>query len=128
MGSQKNHSRRKKRKFHGNQSVEPQKLEVNTDGDNSCLRLRKLKKSFENVPLPDEESNEILNSFYVDLLYVQNVYQRTLNLEIIYHVTWVMLIKSTLFVETVVITNPHIHQKNRRKCQKVRDIEHLILT
>ena len=41
MGSQKNHSRRKKRKFHGNQSVEPQKLEVNTDGDKFLFEAEK---------------------------------------------------------------------------------------
>ena len=53
-------------------------------------------------------------------MYVQNVYQRTLNLEMIYHVARVMLIKSTLFVETVVIKNPHIHQNNHRKSVKER--------
>ena len=53
-------------------------------------------------------------------MYVQNVYQRTLNLEMIYHVARVMLIKSTLFVETVVIKNPHIHQNNHRKSEKER--------
>ena len=58
MGNQKNHSRRRKRKFYGNQSVGPKKLKVNTQGDNSCLRLRKLEKSFEDVPLLDEESND----------------------------------------------------------------------
>ena len=50
MGSKKNHSRRRKRKFYGNQSVGPKKLKVNTEGDNSYLRLRKLEKSFEDVP------------------------------------------------------------------------------
>ena len=58
MGSQKNHSRRRKRKFYGNQSVGPKKLKVNTEGNNSCLRLRKLEKSLEDVPLIDEESND----------------------------------------------------------------------
>ena len=50
MGSKKNHSRRRKRKFYGNQSVAPKKLKVNIEGDNSCLRLRKLENSFEDVP------------------------------------------------------------------------------
>ena len=44
---------------------------MNTKGDNFCLRLTKLEKSFEDVPLLDEESNdynininsEILNQF-----------------------------------------------------------------
>ena len=58
MGSQINHSRRRKRKFYGNQSVGPKKLKVNTEGNNSCLRLRKLEKSLEDVPLIDEESND----------------------------------------------------------------------
>ena len=57
MGSQKNHSRRRKRKFYGNQSVVPKKLKVNTEGNNSCLRLRKSEKSLD-VPLIDEESND----------------------------------------------------------------------
>ena len=67
------------------------------------------------------------NSFYVDLLYVQNIYQRTLNLEIIYHVAWVMLIKSTLFVEAAVIKNTHINQNNHKKCQKVKNLENVML-
>ena len=72
---------------------------------------------------------EILKQFLCRfILYVQNVYQRTLNLEMIYHVTWVMLINSVFFVETVVIKSPHIHQNNHRKCQKVKDEENLILT
>ena len=58
MRSQKNHSRRRKHKFYGNQSVGPIKLKVNTKGDNSCLRLRKFERSFEDVPLLDEESND----------------------------------------------------------------------
>ena len=58
MGSQKNHSRRRKRKFYGNQSVGPKKLKVNTEGNNSCLRLRKLEKSLEDVPLIDKESSD----------------------------------------------------------------------
>ena len=116
MGSQKNHSRRRKRKFYGNQSVGPKKLKVNTEGNNSCLRLRKLEKSFEDVLLLDEQSNDY------------NVIQRTLNLEMIYHVACVMLIKPIFFVETVVIKNSHIHQNNHRKCQKVKDVENLILT
>ena len=33
-------------------------MKVNIEGDNSCLRLRKLDKSFEDVPLLDEESND----------------------------------------------------------------------
>ena len=33
-------------------------MKVNTEGDNFCLRLRKLDKSFEDVPLLDEESND----------------------------------------------------------------------
>ena len=127
MGSQKNHSRRMKHKFYGNQSVRPKKLKVNIQGDNSCLRLRKLKKSFEESTDYDIINFEII-SFSVNLLYVQNVYQRTLNLEMVCHVVWVMLIKSTLLEETVVIKNPHIHQSNHRKCQKVKDVENLILT
>ena len=65
MGDQKNHSRGRKRKFYGNQSDGPKKLKVNTEGNNSCLRLRKLEKSFEDISLLDEESNDcnvILNS------------------------------------------------------------------
>ena len=112
-------------------------MKVSTEVDKSCLRLRKSEKSFEDVPLLDEELNdynviinfEILKQFlYVDLLYVQNVYQRTLNLEMIYHLAWVMLIKSTLLVETVVIKNPHIDQNNDKKYQKVKYVENLILT
>ena len=76
MDSQKNHPRRRKHKFYGNQSVGPKKLKVNTAGDNSCLRLRKLERSFEDFPLLDEELNdynviinfEILKQF---LLYVR---------------------------------------------------------
>ena len=45
----------------------------------------------------------------------------------IYHVAWVMLIKSTLFVGTVVIKNTPIHQNNHKKCQKVKDVENVIL-
>ena len=41
-----------------NQSIELKKLKVNTERDNSCLRLRKLEKSFEDVPLLDEEPND----------------------------------------------------------------------
>ena len=41
---------------------------------------------------------------------------------------WVKLIKSTLLIETVIIKNPHIHQNKRRKCQKVKDVENLILS
>ena len=112
-------------------------MKVSTEGDKSCLRLRKPEKSFEDVPLLDEELNdynvfinfEILKQFlYVDLLYVQNVYQRTLNLEMIYHLAWFMLIKSTLFVKTIVIKNPHIDQNNDKKYQKVKYVENLILT
>ena len=51
-----------------------------------------------------------------------------MNLEMIYHVAWVMLIKSTLFVGTAVIKSKHIHQNNQKKCQKVKDAENLILT
>ena len=58
MRSQKHHSRRRKRKFYGNQSVGPKKLKVNTEADSSGLRQRKLKKSFEDVPLVGEESND----------------------------------------------------------------------
>ena len=58
MGSQKNHSRMRKRKFYGNQSVGPKKFKVDTEGNNSCLRLRKLEKSFEDVLLLDEQSND----------------------------------------------------------------------
>ena len=58
MGSKKNHSRRRKRKFYGKRNVGPKKLKVNTEGNNSCLRLRKLDISFEDVPLLDEESND----------------------------------------------------------------------
>ena len=68
------------------------------------------------------------NSFNVDLWYFQNVYQTTLNLEEICHVAWVMLIKSTLFVETTIIKNTHIHQNNHKKCQKAKVIESMILT
>ena len=68
------------------------------------------------------------NSFNVDLWYFQNVYQTTLNLEEIYHVAWVMLIKSTLFVETAIIKNTHIHQNSHKKCQKAKVIESMILT
>ena len=39
-------------------SVGPKKLKVNTEGKNSYLRLRKIEKSFEDVPLLDEESND----------------------------------------------------------------------
>ena len=41
---------------------------------------------------------------------------------------WVKLIKSTLLVEAAIIKNPHIHQNKHRKCQKVKDVENLILT
>ena len=106
MGSKKHHSRRRKRRFYGNQSVGPKKLKVNTKGDNPYLRLRKLEESFEDVSLLDEESNDYniiinfqtLKQFLCRFIYVQNLYQRTLNLEMIYHVAWVMLIKSTMFV------------------------------
>ena len=126
MGSKKHHSRRRKRRFYGNQSVGPKKLKVNTKGDNSYLRLRKLEESFEDVSLLDEESNDyniILNfqtlkQFLCRVIYVQNLYQRTLNLEMIYHVAWVMLIKSTMFVETVVIKNTLLHQKKSQKGSK----------
>ena len=94
-------------------SAGPKKLKVNTEGGNSCLRLRKLEKSFEDVPLLDEESND---------------YNLIINFEIIYHVTWVRLIKSTLFVETAVIKNTDIHQKIHKNCQKVKDVENMILT
>ena len=33
-------------------------MKVNTEGNNSCLRLRKLEKLFEDVALLDEESND----------------------------------------------------------------------
>ena len=46
MGSKKHHSRRRKRRFYGNQSVGLKKLKVNTEGHNSCLRLRELEESF----------------------------------------------------------------------------------
>ena len=58
MGSQTNHCRRSKRKSYDNQSVRPRKLKVNTEGNNSCLRPRELEKSFQDVPLLDEESND----------------------------------------------------------------------
>ena len=58
MGSKKHHSRRRKRRFYSNQNVGPKKLKVNTKGDNSYLRLRKLEESFEDVSLLDEESND----------------------------------------------------------------------
>ena len=56
--------------------LDRKKLKVNTEGDNSCLRLRKLERSFEDLSLLDEESNdynviinfEILKQF---LLYVR---------------------------------------------------------
>ena len=68
------------------------------------------------------------NSFCVDLLlYVQNVYQKTLNMEMVYHVTWVMLIKSTLFVETTVIKNI-IHENTHKKSKKVKNVENMIVT
>ena len=126
MGSKKHHSRRRKRRFYGNQSVGPKKLKVNTKGDNSYLRLRKLEESFEDVSLLDEESNDYniiinfqtLKQFLCRFIYVQNLYQRTLNLEMIYHVAWVMLIKSTMFVETVVIKNTLLHQKKSQKGSK----------
>ena len=63
MGNQKNHSRRRKRKVHGNQSVGQKKLKLNNERDNCCLRLRKLEKSFEDVPLLDEESND----YYINI-------------------------------------------------------------
>ena len=63
MGNQKNHSRRRKRKVHGNQSVGRKKLKLNNERDNCCLRLRKLEKSFEDVPLLDEESND----YYINI-------------------------------------------------------------
>ena len=58
MGSKKHHSRRRKRTFYGNQSVGLKKLKVNTEGHNSCLRLRELEESFEDVCLLDAESND----------------------------------------------------------------------
>ena len=68
------------------------------------------------------------NSFCVDLLlYVQNVYQKTLNMEMVYHVTWVMLIKSTLFVETAVIKNI-ILENTHKKSKKVKNVENMIVT
>ena len=126
MGSKKHHSKRRKRRFYGNQSVGPKKLKVNTKGDNSYLRLRKLEESFEDVSLLDEESNDYniiinfqtLKQFLCRFIYVQNLYQKTLNLEMIYHVAWVMLIKSTMFVETVVIKNTLLHQKKSQKGSK----------
>ena len=63
MGSQNNHSIRRKRKFYGNQNFGLKKLKVNTEGDNSCLRLRKPQESFEDVSLLDEESNDY-NNYY----------------------------------------------------------------
>ena len=68
------------------------------------------------------------NNFYVDLLYAQNGYQRTLNLEMTFHVIRVGYAHKILLVETVVIKNPHLHQNNHRKCQKFDDVENLILT
>ena len=47
-----------KEEFYGNQSVGPKKLKVSTEGDKSCLRLRKSEKSFEDGPLLDEELND----------------------------------------------------------------------
>ena len=38
-----------------------------------------------------------------------------------------MLIKSTLFVEAAVIKNTHINQNNHKKCQKVNNLENVIL-
>ena len=65
MGSQKNHSRRKKRKFYGNQSVRPKKLKVNTERNNSCLRrLMKLQKSFE------DEKYQMKNRMITKLLLI----------------------------------------------------------
>ena len=58
MGSKKHHSRRRKRRFYGNQSVGLKKLKVNTEGHNSCLRLIELEESFEDVCLLDAESND----------------------------------------------------------------------
>ena len=131
MCSQKNHSRRRKRKFCGNQSVGPKKLNESTDGDNFCLSLRKLEKLFEDVPLLDEESNyyniiinfEILKQFLCRFIVCSECLSKNIELEMIYHVAWVMLIKSTLSVETVGIKNPHIHQNNHINCQKVKDVE-----
>ena len=76
---------------------------------NSCLRLRKLEKSFEDVL-------RYSNNFCVDsLLHVQNIYQKILNMEMVYHVTWVMLIKSTLFVETAVIKKIHTSKQSKNE-------------
>ena len=48
-------------------------------------------------------------------------------MEMVYHVTWVMLIKSTLFVETAVIKNIHTSQ-NHQKSKKVKNVENMIVT
>ena len=86
--------------------------------------LRKLEKSFEDVPLLDEESNdyniiinfEILKQILCRFVIVcSEFYQKALNMEMVYHVTWVMLIKSTLFVETAVIKNIHTSKQSKNE-------------
>ena len=104
---------------------------VNTEGDNSCFRLRKLEKLFEDVPLLDEESNDynIITNFEIlkQFSFRSTVWSGCL-LKMIYRVAWVVLIKSILFVETALIKNTHIHQNNDKKCQKVKDADDMILT
>ena len=130
MGSKKNHTRRRKHKFYDSQSVGPKKLKVNTEGDNSFLRLRKLKKSFEDALLLDEESNdyniiinfEILKQFLYRFIVILCSERLSKNIVIEfgddYHATWIMLIKSTLLEETAVIKNTNIHQNNYKKKSK----------
>ena len=100
------------------------------------MRLRKLDKSFEDVPLLDEESNdyniiinfEILKQILCRFVIVcSEFYQKALNMEMVYHVTWVMLIKSTLFVENAIIKNI-IHQNTHKKSKKVKNVENMIVT
>lgn len=61
-----------KRNFYVNQNFGLKKLKVNTEDYNLCLRLIKLEKSFEDVPLLDEESNDynkIINSELLNQLF-----------------------------------------------------------
>lgn len=51
-----------------NQSVRPDKVTVNTEGNNSCLRSKKLEKSFEDAPLSDEESSDYNVTINFDIL------------------------------------------------------------
>ena len=84
--------------------------------------LRKLEKSFEDVPLLDEESNdyniiinfEILKQFWCRFVIPCSEYLSKI-MEIVYHVAWVMLMKSTLFVETAVIKNIHTSKQSQKE-------------